>query len=390
MGSYAPTQGTDREASFQLRNGVGVYGGFRGTETSRSERDWVANSTILSGDIGALGDASDNVYHVVTGSGLDGSAVLDGVTVQDGNADGLSPHDRGGGMYNDYSSPTISNVIFAGNSAGLGGGLYNSYSDRPLLMDVTFSDNTASDSGGGLFNFSSSPMVVRTQFTGNSAVDGGGMYNVSSQPTLANVVFDGNSASHWGGGMYNGKSGPVLINVALTANIAASGGGMANHWASPTLINVTTSGNSAESGGGLRNAFHSHPTIRNTIVWGNTSEQIVNDPDSSADVAFSDIQGGHDGTGNIDANPQFVAGTLRLRLSSPAVDAGDNTASLTDGEDLDGDGDVVEPLPFDLAGLPRFANVISRADTGNGQTPIIDMGAYETNPFFAALPLVTR
>src|SRR5207244_8025094 len=64
-GTYKPTGTTDRTLSFPLKNGVGVYGGFNGTETQRSQRDPESNVTILSGDIGTAG-SNDNSYHVVT------------------------------------------------------------------------------------------------------------------------------------------------------------------------------------------------------------------------------------------------------------------------------------------------------------------------------------
>jgi hypothetical protein len=80
-GTYYPTDGTDRTVSFSLVNGVGVYGGFNGTESTLIERDPVTNVTILSGDIGVTDDISDNSYHVVTGGGTDNSAILDGFTV---------------------------------------------------------------------------------------------------------------------------------------------------------------------------------------------------------------------------------------------------------------------------------------------------------------------
>ena len=67
---------------------------------------------------------ADNSYHVVTGAT---GATLDGFTITAGNANGTSPNDSGGGMYNRCrSSPTLTNVTFSGNSAaGNGGGMYN-------------------------------------------------------------------------------------------------------------------------------------------------------------------------------------------------------------------------------------------------------------------------
>ena len=74
-------------------------------------------TTILSGDIGNSGD-TDNSYHVVTSSGLDNTAVLDGLTITGGKADGGGWNDENGaGMYNEYSNPTIINCTFSDNSA---------------------------------------------------------------------------------------------------------------------------------------------------------------------------------------------------------------------------------------------------------------------------------
>ena len=115
-GTYKPTAGTDRTATFQLKDGVALYGGFAGTETARSQRDPAVNITTLSGDIGISDDNSDNLYHVVTGE--DG-ATIDGFTITAGNANsGNCPGKDcyGGGMYNSTSSPAVTNVVFNGNS----------------------------------------------------------------------------------------------------------------------------------------------------------------------------------------------------------------------------------------------------------------------------------
>ncbi len=100
-GTYKPTDGTDRTVSFQLKNGVAVYGGFAGTETILNQRNMRDNETILSGDIGITGDNSDNTYHVVYNYEKDNTALLDGVTITGGNANGTYNDGSGGGIYND-------------------------------------------------------------------------------------------------------------------------------------------------------------------------------------------------------------------------------------------------------------------------------------------------
>ena len=96
-GIYKPTGGVDRTVTFQLKNGVAIYGGFAGTENDLGQHDWEENIVVLSGDLNEDDNENvtvdeptraDNSYRVVTGSGTDGSAVLDGVVVASGNAGG--------------------------------------------------------------------------------------------------------------------------------------------------------------------------------------------------------------------------------------------------------------------------------------------------------------
>ena len=93
-GTYYPTSGLDRYATFQLPRGVEIYGGYRVGVEERNP-NWYP--TILSGDLGFYGIWTDNSYHIVTGIGVDASAVLDGFIIEEGNANGTVSFDRGGG-----------------------------------------------------------------------------------------------------------------------------------------------------------------------------------------------------------------------------------------------------------------------------------------------------
>jgi hypothetical protein len=272
-GTYTP--GTNRDDTFQLVSGVALYGGFTGSETAREQRDWETNITTMSGDIGVTGNNGDNSYHVVTGSDVDATAILDGFTVSGGNADGEEyPVNSGGGMFNDLSSPTLANVTFSNNSAEVrGGGMFNDLSS-PTLSSVTFSSNTAvNGGGGGMWNEDSSPFLSYVTFTDNTADYGGGMHNFFSSPTLINVTFSNNSATDSGGGMYIYRGSLTLTDVTFRGNRAVSGGGMYSNWSSPKLTNVTFIDNMAiYYGGGIYNVDGSSPTLTNCAFEGNKAD----------------------------------------------------------------------------------------------------------------------
>ena len=319
-GVYTP--GTTINDSFSLVPGVALYGGFAATETLRTERDWLANPTILSGDIG--GDdthtngvvlttthlVGDNSYHVIfadatIGPAITETTVLDGFTITAGQANDNNnfPHDAGGGFHcagngpGSECSPTLNNLIFSGNYAQGGGAIFNDGSNNglsnPTLSHVTFAGNSA-DFGGAMVNFgdsgTSSPSLSNVTFSGNSAtLWGGAMYNFgevgNSSPTLNNVSFSGNSASMWGGAMFNdgtdsGNSSPTLTNVTFDDNWAFERGGAiyndGGHSgnSSPTLNTVTFFNNATQFGGAMLN-FGEHgissPTLHNVIFSGNSA-----------------------------------------------------------------------------------------------------------------------
>lgn len=383
----------------------------------------VTETAVLDGFTITGGQANGGAQDM-RGSGMynaGGSPTLTNVTFS-GNEAGNGYGD-GGGMYNqDNSNPTLTNVTFSGNEAGDGGGMCNKDNSNPVLTNVTFSDNKADSTGGGMYNDdnskptltnvtfrsneaglgggmyndNNSPRLTNVIFNDNKAIMGmgGGMYNASSSPTLTNVILSDNRASAYighGGGMYNANSNLTLINVAFSDNLASAsmgsglGGGMYNSGSSLTLTNITFSGNSTDAdgnGGGMYNSGASNARLTNCILWDNSdgtgtgeTAQITND-NSAITVTYSLIQSTtvYTGTGNLNADPQFVgSGSLRLRDTSPAIDAGDNSAVT---------------VTFDLDGHSRRVDVPDVPDTGNGTAPIVDMGAYEASFHKIYLPVV--
>jgi len=287
-GTYKPDQGAgitpgDRNATFLLINGLTIKGGYAGFgEPDPNFRDPnLYDETILSGDLGNndgpnFANNTENSYHVVTTKTTFPFVTLDGFTITGGNANGLpdSPLGWGGGMYNYWSRPTLTNCTFTANFAQRGGGMYNDKSS-PILTNCTFSGNTGNDAAG-MMNASSTPKLTNCTFTGNSAKNGGGggMLNGSSSPNLTGCTFTENSATTCGGGMDNAGSSPKLTNCTFTENSAADcGGGMHNYiGSSPTLTDCMFTRNSAvECGGGMRNWKGSSPTPINCTFTENSA-----------------------------------------------------------------------------------------------------------------------
>ena len=273
-GTYKPDRRTgNRAATFRLDKGVEIYGGFTGRETHLEQRDPATNVTVLSGDIGVIGDNSDNSYHVVTFKDTWVGALIDGFTITSGNANGADNVDKnGGGMYNYLSNPTLTNCIFKGNSA--------------------------TDSGGAVYSCCMWNLLTLTNciFSENVADKGGGMY-LNCRARISNCTFSGNSAN-WGGGIYNDDESYVILTDSIL-------------WAN-------------SDSGGMDEAAQIHGLTQ--IV----KYSCIQDADPNDASIYS-------GTGNIDDNPLFVSGKLGdyylshtdagQGKNSPCVDAGSNAAA---------------------------------------------------------------
>ncbi|NLE57715.1 MAG: hypothetical protein GX616_05095, partial [Planctomycetes bacterium] len=392
----------------------------------------------LAGDDGpSFANNAENSYRVVTTGGCDASSVLDGFVIRGGNASGNGDLDlnKGGGMYNAAgSSPVVSSCLFTSNCADYwGGAMYNAaWGASPTVVSCTFDGNllNGSNGGGAVTNGTGSrAKFVDCLFTGNSAHSGGAIQTSSDCMTVLNCVFTANTARSGHGGAVGGYSsnatyvgcrfhgntaktygGAVgaeggtwtVTNCIFSGNIAQGAGGGAINNASTgnlKLVNCTLADNAVTyangNGGGLRTSSGTS-TISNCIFWNNRDKTGVTQAGqiygTTTVINYSCVQGwtgSLGGTGNTGSDPLLadtdgadnVAGTddddVRLLPASPAIDAADNTAVPPDTLDLDGDGDIVEPVPFDVDGDARFVADPLVADTGNGTPPIVDMGAYE-------------
>ena len=151
-GTYKP--GNSRNNCFGLKNGVSVYGGFAGTETSVSERVIATNETILSGEIGAATN-TDNCLIVVLSKNIS-NALLDGFTIKGGYMNG-SPSgsgamsNDGGGIYHGGSTVTYNNLKIIQNYAEWNGsGIFVTGSGLASFNNCLVANNTG-NSGAGAF-----------------------------------------------------------------------------------------------------------------------------------------------------------------------------------------------------------------------------------------------
>jgi hypothetical protein len=146
---------------------------------------------------------------------------------------------------------------------------------------------------------------------------------------------------------------------------------MCNYGGSPTVTNCTFTANTAEHGGGLYNFGGSSPTVTNCIFWGDLPVEIYTD-DATPTITYCNIEGGHSGEGNMNADPLFVSGpagcfylsqtSAGQVADSPCIDAGSGTAANMGLDTLfTGNGQGADPgivdMGYHYAGPgERFAN----------------------------------
>ncbi|MBL7818413.1 MAG: M4 family metallopeptidase [Saprospiraceae bacterium] len=380
QGVYKPTTTSDVKSTFKLKDGVALYGGFAGNETSLTSRTPASiktNETVLSGVLNGA-----NSEHVVTCSSLVGnSTILDGFTITGGRINistskvAPSVTNSGAGLVNS-GSPTIRNCSFVDNKTTVYGGAIYSIGN-PIITNCSFFNNNAY-SGGGICLFSGTATITGCSFENNSAEGaltygayrGGGIYISSATVavTLTNCSFSKNTARNTataqsinpnsGGAIFSGGA-MTLTNCSFWKNTTNGGSTVQMDYTPSTnlmtaLINCSFAANSGQNDFLIRTDMiknYSSISIKNSIL-----QYPFTYSDPKITVTNSIVPNGYAGVGNLNIAPNFVDtlnGNLSLQPNSGAINAGSNAA-------------VPAGIITDLAGNPRFYN--------NG---IVDMGAYE-------------
>lgn len=319
----------------------------------------------------------------------------------------------GGAIYFQDAHPTITNSTFDHNYChlGNGGSIYMGGESSAVIEDCVFINSTVvfsspDASGGAIYHRSTGAMevrrcifennIVRPFYSIGSDVGYGGAISSFSAPLLVeNSVFRGNKASIGGGIIAWNEA--TIVNCLFENNTAEArnytafelggfGGGFCSYSFQPRTAmveNCTFVNNHGKEHGGVSGGWNSTTRLRNCVLWNNTGwnpefqgyfrEQIG----GNFDIAYcliqdifgppaqgEDLLEPDDLIGCIDVDPMFADNEFRLASGSPAIDAGNNNAWTSS-------------LSTDLDGHIRFVDDPNTIDTGLGNAPLIDLGAYE-------------
>lgn len=381
---------------------------------------------VLSHGQGGAGGSGGGLYVI------NASPTIRNTTMEASQA---SPY--GGGAYiGPGSAPTFTDSTFVGNLSITGGGVFISGLPNPSTATFTrchFERNIAVGvsgypNGGGAIkaDIGATATVIASTFVNNrtslrtaaeiyatSSSTWGGAISAASHLVVRDSVFISNFA-HRGGAIY-AHDGATLINNIFNGNkapglqeaqtVSGDGGAMLLFGSSVVSNNTITNNIAGESAGGIGTWLDASESIQitNTILWGNRITKPVDpgeDPRPAVkhqltrigdvSVEYGILEGlyepiiGEDPVnpasfpGVLDTDPLFVSQTgadgtpgnedddLQLSAVSPAIDAGNNNG-------------VENGVTIDILGGARFLDDLGTPDTGLGNAPIVDMGAYETS-----------
>lgn len=206
--------------TFHLAQGVTVYGGFAGDETFFQQRDWAANTTILSGQL-----PNDNCYHVVTGND---DATLDGLMITQGNADGAGHNADGGGLFHDTGYLSLENCAFLANDAVNGAAIANQGNPSTVsLSNCVILNNSDAPAIHNQSSFYAINSIIYDYEDGSSIAIVNSGTNPSSSFSYSNVSGSRGSGNSWNtdygrDGRNNIDRTPVFVDADGADNILAT------------------------------------------------------------------------------------------------------------------------------------------------------------------------
>lgn len=297
-GTYKPQSqlisGMNYSASFRMRDGISVYGGFAGNETSKQERakgtmPWdFTNVTVLEAAYyesklawtNSKWTVGSDSRHVVWFAPMSGESdftritTLDGVTVQGGYAQGNTglddfKTDCGAGVYMDGANAYLSNCIVRENYAtGNGGGVY--LKNGRVQTSLIYNNNA--DADGGAVYVENRGLVYRSMLTNNSALNGAGVYLYngaeasSDDPDhpeylILSTCVVSNNTVRGNGAVYCDKGG-VLMQNTITNNECVT-------------ATDATDVNASQTGGIYVDEY---ALVLNSVLWNNQMQGGTNIP----------------------------------------------------------------------------------------------------------------
>jgi len=325
---------------------------------------------------------------------------------------GAYPEVRGGAIYCEFCSPTISNnelrfnYSHNSNYNGSGAGVTTVFSSAWIANN--YIHDNAADGGAGFCCLGyGTPVVAWNLIVDNQAYQaGGGIYmGACSSPIIENNVILRNTSGGWGGGGINSwtsyifygtfatvRNNIIAHNSATSSGEWCGGGGLYCRYDRCYMTNNTIVDNDAYRGGGIYalNYPDQAPIVRMCILWDNSATvgaqiQTESSTGSAIVVTYSDIEGGWSGTGNMNEDPDFAGpGDYHLTASSPCIDMGDPAFAPQPGEtDIDGqlrvwDGDGNGQARVDM-GADEFGSHCLGDLDGDGDVDLADLARLLSN-----------
>lgn len=268
-------------------------GGIANSENSTVE---IARSTITN-------NTSIAPNSIDGGGGLfnQGEAIVSDSTIARNTTGG-----QGGGVKNEGGTIEIARSNIAGNSANGGAGISNTEPQEGRISHLTVRDsdiigNAANVGPGGLDNSGGIVEIERTTIAGNTAeFEGGGGIGNNDGGILGVTkgTISGNTAGTDGGGIANSEDSTLtLVKSNITGNAANNNGGGILNDGDTIATDSTISLNIADfdrdgigDGGGVFNSAAATFTNNNSLIFGNTPNDVFTEGMSMIDgAAFTDM-----------------------------------------------------------------------------------------------------